>query len=107
MARDESIPEKRRAADPVRDVAVQAESGTRGRPPRDLRGGHYEQARAANERGDNYMLAVVLFAASLFFAGISTKMATLGARAAILGLGCILFRAAVSWLLTFPVQLTT
>jgi hypothetical protein len=52
------------------------------------------------------MLAVVLFAASLFFAGISTKMATDGARAAILGLGCVLFLATVIWVLTFPVQLT-
>ena len=35
------------------------------------------QATAASEsvrRSDNYMLAVVLFAASLFFAGISTKL---------------------------------
>jgi hypothetical protein len=68
---------------------------------------HSEQAKAANERGDNYMLAVVLFAASLFFAGISMKMATVGARAATLGLGCVLFLATLIWILTFPVQLTT
>jgi hypothetical protein len=68
---------------------------------------HSEQAKAANERGDNYMLAVVLFAASLFFAGISMKMATVGARAATLGLGCVLFLATVIWVVTFPVQLTT
>jgi hypothetical protein len=30
-----------------------------------------EQAKTANQRADNYMLAVVLFASALFFAGIS------------------------------------
>jgi hypothetical protein len=49
----------------------------------------------------------VLFAASLFFAGISTKMATVGARAAILGLGCGLFLATLIWVLALPAQLTT
>jgi hypothetical protein len=39
-----------------------------------------ERAKEANQRTDNYMLAVVLFASSLFFAGLSTKLATVGAR---------------------------
>jgi hypothetical protein len=50
-----------------------------------------EKAKDANQRADNYMLAVVLFASSLFFAGISTKLHTSGARTAILGIGCVLF----------------
>jgi hypothetical protein len=66
-----------------------------------------ERARAANQRADNYMLAVVLFASALFFAGISTKLRSLRARTAILGLGCVLFLGTVIWLATFPVQLTT
>ena len=41
-------------------------------------------AKDANERADNYMLAVVLFASALFFAGISTKLKTVRARSAIL-----------------------
>jgi hypothetical protein len=65
-----------------------------------------ERAKDANQRADNYMLAVVLFASSLFFAGISTKLDTLRARAAILGLGCVLFLGTVIWIATFPVQLT-
>ena len=32
------------------------------------------QAKDANERANNYMLAVVLLAAALFFAGLSTKL---------------------------------
>ena len=65
---------------------------------------HSEKAKAANERADNYLLAVVLFASSLFFAGISTKLSTLQIRAAILGLGWIVFLAGVILLVTFPVR---
>ncbi len=66
-----------------------------------------ERAKVANQRADNYMLAVVLFASSLFFAGISTRLQTARARTAILGLGCFVFLATVVWISTFPVQLTT
>jgi hypothetical protein len=66
-----------------------------------------ERAKDANQRADNYMLAVVLFASSLFFAGISTKLEAVRARSAILGLGWILFLGTVIWVSTFPVQLTT
>ena len=66
-----------------------------------------EQAKEANQRADNYMLAVVLFASSLFFAGLSTKLQTLRARSAIVGLGCLVFLTAVIWIATSPVQLTT
>jgi hypothetical protein len=65
-----------------------------------------ESAKEANQRADNYMLAVVLFASSLFFAGISTKLGTPRVRAAILGLGWVLFLGTLTWVLTFPVQLT-
>jgi hypothetical protein len=65
-----------------------------------------ERAKEANQRADNYMLAVVLFASSLFFAGISAKVGTSRGQTAILGLGCILFLGTLIWILTFPVQLT-
>ena len=65
-----------------------------------------ERAKAANERANNYMLAVVLFASSVFFAGISMKLATRNARIALLGLGSILFLGTVIWLATLPVQVT-
>jgi hypothetical protein len=66
-----------------------------------------ERAKEANQRADNYMLAVVLFASALFFAGISTKLASLNARTAVLALGWVLFLGTVIWLATFPVRLTT
>jgi hypothetical protein len=68
-----------------------------------------DSARAgkANERAVNYMLAVVLFASSLFFAGISSKLSAQRARAAVLGLGWLLFLVTAIWLATSPVKLTT
>ena len=65
-----------------------------------------EGAKAANQRADNYMLAVVLFASALFFAGISAKVDTRGARLAILGIGCVIFLATLIWVGTIPARLT-
>jgi hypothetical protein len=62
-------------------------------------------AKDANERADNYMLAVVLFASSLFFAGLSTKLHTSSAKLVLLGLGAALFLGTVIWLATLPAQL--
>jgi hypothetical protein len=53
------------------------------------------------------MLAVVLFASSLFFAGISMKLGSIRARAGVLILGCILFLGTLIWVLTLPVHLAT
>ena len=61
-------------------------------------------SKAANERANNYTLAVVLFATALFFAGISSKLQTERARATVLGLGCLMFVGAVVWLVTLPVN---
>jgi hypothetical protein len=63
-----------------------------------------EEAREDIERAERYVLCVVLFATSLFFAGISTKLHSSAAEAAILGLGCLLFLGTVVWLATFPVS---
>jgi hypothetical protein len=58
------------------------------------------------QRSGNYVLAVVLFAAVLFFAGISTKLQSPQLRRVLVGVGCALFVAALVWLATFPVTLT-
>jgi hypothetical protein len=65
-------------------------------------------AQAAEDihRADNYVLAVVLFAACLFFAGVSTRMRTPTGERVVLTLGCILFVATVVWVATFPVTVT-
>ena len=58
------------------------------------------------QRADDYALAVVLFAASLFFAGISTRLRAPTAKTVVLGLGCTVFLGAVIWIATFPVSLS-
>jgi hypothetical protein len=63
-------------------------------------------ARQSNQRSDNYVLAVVLFAAALFFAGISTKLSMPKQRMAVLALGYLLFFGAAIWLATFPVTIS-
>jgi hypothetical protein len=65
-----------------------------------------EEARQSNQRSDNYVLAVVLFAAALFFAGISTKLNVPSQRVAVLSLGYLLFVGAAIWVATFPVTIS-
>ncbi len=61
-------------------------------------------AKVDNQRSDNYVLAVVLFASALFFAGISTKLDAFRFRTAIVGLGYAIFIGTVIWLATFPIS---
>jgi hypothetical protein len=66
-----------------------------------------QRAKDANRHADNYMLALVLFASSLFFAGLSTKLVTRNARITLLSLGWVVFLGTVVWIATFPTQVTT
>src|SRR5262245_10930844 len=58
------------------------------------------------ERQSDYLLCVVLFAVSLFFAGMSTKLRDLRLRVALLGVGFVLFGGTLIWLATFPVSIS-
>jgi hypothetical protein len=64
------------------------------------------QARRNVQRATNYVLGVVLFAASLFFAGISTKLRLPGARVALLGVGCVIFLGTLVWIATSPISVS-
>jgi len=68
--------------------------------------GFSEQVGGFIQRADNYSLTVVLFAASLFFAGISTRLRSLTPRMFVLGLGYALFLGSLIWIATFPVSLS-
>jgi uncharacterized membrane protein len=68
-------------------------------------GVHAGQAEVANQRADNYVLAVVLLASSLFFAGISTKLHSLRQREGLLALGWLMFLGTVIWLITSPISI--
>jgi hypothetical protein len=63
-----------------------------------------EEARKDLSHADNYVLAVVLFAVSLFFAGISTRLRTQSGEATVLGLGCLVFVGTLVWVVTLPVK---
>lgn len=82
-----------RIGETVRSERLNAEAGV-----------HTDAAGDANQRADNYVLAVVLFAAALFFAGISTKLRVLRQREALLGLGWLILLGTAVWLATLPVS---
>jgi hypothetical protein len=62
-----------------------------------------EEALEANQRSDNYVLAVAVFAAALFFAGVGSRVASPWARVALLGVATLGFVANAAWVATFPV----
>lgn len=64
-----------------------------------------ETARDANQRGDNYVLTTVLFAAVLFFAGISTKFESIRNHAAMITMAVMLLAVGIAILATYPVEI--
>lgn len=64
------------------------------------------KAGADVQRATNYVLAVVLFAAALFFAGMSTKLGTRRLQAVMLCFGAVVFVGTVIWLATMPVSVS-
>jgi hypothetical protein len=58
------------------------------------------------QRSANYVLAVVLFAVALFFAGMSTKLHGSGPRKALLVVGCLVLVGTAVWIATFPVSMS-
>jgi hypothetical protein len=58
------------------------------------------------QRSTNYVFAAVLFAMTLFFAGMSTKLPTAQLRRVLLGLGVIVFVGTSVWLATSPVNVS-
>jgi hypothetical protein len=59
-------------------------------------------ASTANQRADEFMLGVVLFATVLFFAGIATKLDGTKPRLALLGLGLVILVGTTAWIATLP-----
>jgi hypothetical protein len=52
------------------------------------------------------VLGVVLFAAALFFAGMSTKLPSHRLRVAMLTMGVVLFLATLGWIVSSPVSVS-
>ena len=62
----------------------------------------YEEALANNQRGDNYTVLTVAFAAVLFFAAMSGRMKSTRGGDVLLGLALLLFLVASSILVAYP-----
>ena len=62
------------------------------------------EVRTDIQRSTNYVLGVVLCAVALFFAGISTKLASRRLRVAMVGLGWLVYLVALTWIATSPVS---
>jgi ferric-dicitrate binding protein FerR (iron transport regulator) len=58
------------------------------------------------QRATNYVLGVVLFAVTLFFAGMCTKLRGAGVRKMLLVVGCLIFLGTAAWIATFPVSVS-
>ena len=56
------------------------------------------------QRSSNYILGVVLFSVSLFFAGMSTKLSDIRLRKITLALGYLVFLGTLIWIATSPVS---
>ena len=64
------------------------------------------KARTDVQRSTNYVLGVVLFAASLFFAGMSTKLPSPRLRIALLVIGVVVFLSTIAWIAASPVSVS-
>ena len=62
-------------------------------------------AREANQNSDNYVLTTVMFAAVLFFAGISSKLVLARNRYLALGFGFVVLIVAGIIVLSFPIEI--
>jgi len=59
------------------------------------------------QRSTNYILCAVLFAAALFFAGMSARLASTTMRRILLAIGVVVFLATLGWLATYPISIST
>ena len=64
------------------------------------------KARTYVQRSTNYVLGVVMFAAALFFAGMSTKLPSAQLRLSMLVIGIVVFVATLAWIATSPVSVS-
>jgi hypothetical protein len=58
------------------------------------------------EHANNYVLAVVLFSAALFFGGISTRLQRPRPKTVVLGVGCAVLVGTLAWVATLPLSIS-
>ena len=62
----------------------------------------FEEGKEANSNGDDYILATVLFASVLFFAGVTTKFKSPRVRVLSLFVATAVFAGGMTWLVGLP-----
>jgi hypothetical protein len=80
-------------AEQARSVALDAKADAR-----------VAAAERANTRSNDYVLAVVLLASALFFAGLSTKLRAVRHQEVLLALGWLIFAGTLVWLALSPIR---
>lgn len=62
----------------------------------------FDEGKEANKNGDDYILATVLFASVLFFAGVTTKFKSPRVRVLSLIVAVAVFAGGMTWVVTLP-----
>lgn len=83
-----------RLADAIEAERLRAESAVAG-----------SIARENSQIADNYVFVTVLFATTLFFAGVASNVASRRRAAFMLAFGVIVFGSTITWVLSFPIDL--
>ena len=91
LARHEAADERKRAADAVRHASVRLAAEQEAARLDAEAKVSAAVVRRNIQRASNYILGVVLFSVALFFAGMSTKLATPRLRSLTLAVGCVVF----------------
>jgi hypothetical protein len=63
-----------------------------------------DQAQAANQQGDDYVLTTVIFSAALFFTGIAAHFSKFRVRVALLSIAGVMVLVGLGQLATYPVR---
>ena len=107
MGRHASLEELRCALDAVRNAPIPAGDANCRRALLEADADASAHAAVTNiGRATDYVLAVVLLAAALFFAGISMKRQRPALRRSLLIFGLVAFLGTVAWIATFPVSVS-
>ena len=63
-----------------------------------------QEAKQANQTSDDYVLATVIFASVLFFAGIASKFSSWRVQGGLVALGFLMLLSGAAWIVNLPVQ---
>ena len=101
-ALQESVLEKAMEKDLAEDESYRQEMLAKSQAQFDESEKDFKEGQSANQTGDKFQLAAVIYAISLFFAGIGQVFHGKGMRQVILGAGALIFLLATFYMLRLP-----